>query len=199
MKFTKIPTTTFSNLQLNAGVYVKDFDPTNPVVDAANLIGATTGGSTFTATPTYTDYGADIDNAPVNVKELKRLDSWTATMSGTFVTITVASAKTLVGAADVDEADATHIIPRNTLDIEKDFEDIWWIGDYSDENGEENGGFVAIHIMNALSTGGFTLSSTNRGKGTFAFTYTAHYSIENQDVVPYEIYIKEGEAESEGA
>ena len=146
MKFTKIPTTTFSNLQLNAGVYVKDFDPTNPVVDTANLIGATTGGSTFTATPTYTDYGADIDNAPVNVKELKKLDGWEATMSGTFVTITAASAKTLVGAADVDEADPTHIIPRNTLDIEKDFEDIWWIGDYSDENGEEKGGFVALII-----------------------------------------------------
>ena len=33
-------------------------------------------------------YGDDIDNCPKNTKELKKLDSWEAKMSGTFVTVT---------------------------------------------------------------------------------------------------------------
>ena len=49
--------------------------------------------------------------------------------------------------------------------------------------------------MNALNTGGFQIQSTDRGKGQFAFTFTGHYSLANQDVVPYEIYIKVGEDE----
>lgn len=61
MKFTKIPETTFQNLQLNAGVLLSDFDPATAEVANANIIGATTGGVNFTATPTFSDYGEDID------------------------------------------------------------------------------------------------------------------------------------------
>ena len=59
------------------------------------------------------------------------------------------------------------------------------------------GGYIAIHLMNALSTGGFQLQTSDRAKGQFAFTYTAHYSMSAQDTVPFEVYIKAGEAESE--
>ena len=73
--------------------------------------------------------------------------------------------------------------------------DLWWVGDYSDKNGATNGGFVAIHVRNALNTGGFQLQSGDKSKGQFAFEFTGHYSIEAQDVVPYEVYIKAGSAE----
>ena len=114
-------------------------------------------------------------------------------MSGTFVTVTAGIAKRLAGAADVDALDATHIIPRNDLDA-SDFEDLWWIGDYSDENTGENAGYCAIHMKNALSTGGFQIQSSDKAKGTFAFEFTGHYSMNAQDEVPYEIYIKQGGA-----
>lgn len=192
LKYTKIPETTFKNLQLNAGVLLSAFDPGTATVANESIIGATTGGVNFTATPTFSDYGEDIDNCPKNMKELKKLDSWEISLSGTYVTVDANAVKALVGAADVS---GNKITPRNDLKL-TDFTDVWWVGDYSDQNGETNGGFVAIHMMNALSTGGFAIKSSDNGKGNFAFTYTAHYSIDAQDTVPFEVYVKAGTAES---
>lgn len=192
MKYTKIPETTFQNLQLNAGVLLSSFNPTSATVANESIIGATTGGVNFTATPTYSDKGEDIDNCPKNMKELKNLDYWDINMSGTYVTVDANNVKSLVGAADVS---GNKITPRNDLKL-TDFTDVWWVGDYSDQNGETNGGFVAIHMINALSTGGFAIQSSDNGKGNFAFTYTAHYSISAQDTVPFEVYVKAGTAES---
>ena len=192
MKYTKIPETTFQNLQLNAGVLLSAFNPTSATVANESIIGATTGGVNFTATPTFSDYGEDIDNCPNNMMELKKLDSWEISMSGTYVTVDANAVKALVGAADVS---GNKITPRNDLEL-TDFTDIWWVGDYSDKNGETNGGFVAIHMMNALSTGGFAIQSSDNGKGNFAFTYTAHYSMSAQGTVPFEVYVKAGTAES---
>ena len=192
MKYTKIPETTFQKLQLNAGVLLSAFNPDTATVANESIIGATTGGVNFTATPTYSDKGDDIDNCQKNMKELKKLDSWEISMSGTYVTVDANAVKSLVGAADVS---GNKITPRNDV-LLTDFTDIWWVGDYSDKNGETNGGFVAIHMMNALSTGGFAIKSSDNGKGNFAFTYTAHYSIDAQDTVPFEVYVKAGTAES---
>ena len=192
MKYTKIPETTFQNLQLNAGVLLSAFNPESATVANESIIGATTGGINFTATPTFSDYGEDIDNCPKNMKELKKLDAWEISMSGTYVTVDANAVKSLVGAAD---ASGNKITPRNDV-LLSDFTDIWWVGDYSDKNGETNGGFVAIHIMNALSTGGFAIQSSDNGKGNFAFTYTAHYSMSAQETVPFEVYVKAGTAES---
>ena len=188
MKYTKIPETTFQNLQLNAGVLLSNFNPADATVANENIIGATTGGVNFTAVPAFSDYGEDIDNCPKNMLELKKLDSWDINMSGTFVTVDADSAKNLVGAAD---ASGNKITPRNDV-LKSDFVDLWWVGDYSDENGETNGGFVAIHMMNTLSTGGFAIQSNDNGKGNFAFTYTAHYSMDAQETVPFEVYVKAG-------
>lgn len=191
MKYTKIPETTFQNIQLNAGVLLSTFDPGTATVANESIIGATTGGVNFTATPTFSDQGEDIDNCPKNMKELKKLDSWDINMSGTYITVDANAVKSLVGAADVS---GNKITPRNDV-LLTDFTDIWWVGDYSDQNGETNGGYVAIHMMNALSTGGFAIQSSDNGKGNFAFTYTAHYSMSAQETVPFEVYVKAGTAE----
>lgn len=116
-------------------------------------------------------------------------------MSGTFVAADTAIAKRLVGAADIDTQDTTKVTPRNDL-ADADFSDIWFVGDYSDQNGEANGGFIAIKLINALSTGGFQLQTSDKAKGQFSFTFTGHYSIVAQGTVPFEIYIKAGTAEA---
>lgn len=189
MKFTQIPTDTFKQLQMNAGILVDDFTPSTGTI--GNLIGATTGGVQFSDASTYTDMGDDIDNCPKNMMELKKLESHAVTMAGTFVSVTAATAKMLMGAADVDAEDATHIVPRNDV-LAADFTDVWWIGDYSDQNTGANAGFIAIHLMNALNTGGFQIQSTDKAKGQFAFSFEGHYSMDAQDTVPYEVYVKEG-------
>lgn len=192
MKFTQIPTNAMEELQLNAGILLSSFTPST--AEVSGIIGATTGGIKFSATPTYSDFGEDIDNCPKNMMELKRQDSIEVKIAGTFITISPAIAKKLMAAADIGTPDQTKITPRNDLKAE-DFADIWWVGDYSDKNGDTNGGFVAIHVMNALNTGGFQLQSGDKSKGQFAFEFTGHYSIDAQDVVPYEVYIKAGTAE----
>lgn len=191
MQYTKIPAATFEQIQLNAGILVDSFNPATGVI--GNLLGATTGGINFTDSVEYTDFGEDIDNCPKNTKELKKLDSHEAKMSGTFVTVTPATARKLAGAADIDANNANHIVPRNDL-LAGDFQTLWWVGDYSDENTGVSAGFVAIKMINALNTGGFQIQSTDKGKGQFAFEFTGHYSMNAQDTVPYEIYVKAGES-----
>ena len=195
MKFTKIPSDAFQKLQINAGILTTDFTPATGTIGEAGQIGATTGGVNFTATPTYSDFGEDIDNCPKNMKELKKLDSWEAKLTGTIVNADTAIAKRLCGAADIETTDTTKVTPRNDLK-DADFDDIWLVGDYSDKNGETNGGFIAIKLLNALSTGGFQLKTADKAKGQFAFEFTAHYSLAAQDKVPYEIYIKAGTEET---
>ena len=195
MKFTKIPSDAFQKLQINAGILTTDFTPSTGEIGAAGQIGATTGGVNFTATPTFTDFGEDIDNCPKNMKELKRQDMVEAKMSGTFVNADTKTAKMLCGAADIDTSDTTKVVPRTDLK-DSDFTDLWLVGDYSDKNGAKNGGFIAIHMLDALSTGGFQLKTADKAKGQFAFEFTAHYSIAEQDKGPYEIYIKAGTEET---
>lgn len=185
MKFTQIPIDTFKKLQLNAGILLREFNPATGEAQNADIIGATSGGVNFSATATYRDDGEDIDNCPKNMLELKQLDTWDITMGGTFVTVDTVSAKSLLAAADIDTEDTTKVVPRNNLSVD-DFSDIWWVGDYSDADG----GYLAIRMLNALSTGGFQIQSGDKTKGQLAFTYTAHYSIDAQDTVPCELYIK---------
>lgn len=197
-KFTQIPTDTFKKLQLGAGILTTNFDPATGELSAPNIIGATSGGVSFEATPSFSDFGEDIDNCPKNTKELKKLDSWEAKMSGSFVTMDTNVATSVIGTAAVASDDSTKVVPRNSVDA-KDFKDIWWVGDYSDinEDGSSAGkaGFIAIKLIDALSTGGFKIQSGDKAKGTFEFEYTGHYSIEDTDIVPFELYIKAGSAD----
>lgn len=190
-KFTRVPTDTFERLQLNAGILVDEFEPSTGVF--GNILGATTGGIQFSTNPEFTDFGEDIDNVPNNMMELKHLNQFDPQMAGTFLTCTASLVKSLVGASDIDSGDSTRVIPRAEL-LSTDFDDVWWIGDYSDVNTGENAGFLAIHLMNALNTAGFQIQSTKNEKGQLAFEYHGHYSIEDQDTVPFEIYVKSGSA-----
>ena len=194
MKYTQFPANTFQRLQMNAGIFCREFDPATGEV--TGILGATTGGGQFTAAPEYSDFGEDIDNVPKNTMELKRQDDVTVTMSTTLVTIDADAAKMLIGAADIDEDDETHIIPRRDLSV-NDFGDLWWVGDYSNINNGADAGFCAVHLRNALSTGGFQIQSTDKGKGNFALELTGHYSMATPDLMPYEVYIKQGSSASE--
>ena len=197
MKFTKLPPDTFQKLVLNAGILVDAFTPATGVI--GNLMGATTGGITFNSNPTYTDFGEDVDNCPNNTMELKRIDQFDPAMSGTFLTLTAAVVKDLIGAADIAVGDNTHVVPRDHL-IEDDFKEVWWIGDYSDINNDggtgstRSAGFLAVHLMNSLNTGGFQITSSKNAKGQMAFDFHGHYSLENIEEVPFEVYCKAGVA-----
>lgn len=197
MKFTTVAADAFQKFQLNAGIILTEFDPSTETVDRSKILGATSGGNTFTATPTFKDFGEGVDNVPANTMELKVLESVEATMSGTFVTIDNDLGAMLMAAADL--VDTNKIIPRADLKP-ADFKTLWWVGDYSNANVDDTqsgatAGFIAIKLINALSTGGLSIAPQDKDKGSFAYTFTGHYSITDTSVIPYELYIKPGTSE----
>lgn len=190
--FTQIAPDAFQKIQLNAGVLLSEFDTSGTTLDTSKIIAATGGGTNIVVTPNYIDFGEDIDNVPLNTKELKMLDNFEIKMSGTAKTVDTAFAKRLVAAADVTTSTGK-VTPRSTLKL-ADFADIWWVGDYSDVTTGNTAGYMAFRMINALSTGGFQIQSNNKGKGDFSFEFTAHYSLNDVDAVPFELYIKPGVA-----
>ncbi len=180
-RFTKIPQSTFDEIQLDAGILVKNFDPANPTVADADIICATTGGITVSCTPSFSDMGEDVDNVPNNMKEFKHLDGWDTKMSTSCLGTSPQAIKLALGCADIDGTDTTKIVPRMDLK-QTDFRDIWWVGD------KANGGFVAVQLKNALATSGFSLQTTKNGKGTIGLELTGHVSIEAQKEVPMVFY-----------
>lgn len=183
--FTVIPQSTFEEMQLDAGVLLNTFNPASPAAPAdSTIICATTGGISASCVPTYSDLGEDVDNCPINTKELKHLDSWECTLGFTSLGVSPEQIRMALGAADIGSTDTTKIVPRRDLE-QTDFADVWWVGDRAD------GGFVAIQLKNALSTDGFALTTTKAGKGQVAVTLTGHVSINAQDVVPMVFYSAE--------
>lgn len=185
-RFTKIPENAFKTLQLDAGVLLKHLDVgavergEDGFTDE-DIICATTGGIKPSCKPTYSDFASDIDNAPANLKEFKHLDSWDCEMSTTMLDSSPKSIRLSLGAADLD-AHGHKVTPRRYLKLSDFTDEIWWVGDRSD------GGCVAIKLMNALSTDGFSLTTTRNGKGQLALKLTGHVSAAAQDVVPMEFY-----------
>lgn len=178
--FKKIPQDAFDQLQVDAGLLLKNFDPTDPVEpDDADIITATTGGITVNCTPSYSDWAADVDNAENNLKEFKHLDGWDCNLQTTALGTSADLIKETIGAADIDGT--TKIIPRRNLK-DTDFSDIWWVGNRAD------GGLVAVKLKNALSTSGFSLKTTKDGKGNISLTITGHISIDDLDDMPMEFY-----------
>lgn len=189
-RFTKIPQNAFDALQLDAGMLLKRFNPASPNVQDADIICATTGGINPSCVPTFSDFGEDVDNVPNNMMEFKHLDGWDCKIATTGLGTSPDLIKMALGCADIDGADSTKIVPRAKLE-QTDFSDLWWVGD------KANGGFVAIRLMNALSTGGFSLQTGKNAKGQVTLEITGHVSIQAQDVVPMEFYSSDEEETTE--
>lgn len=178
-KFTVIPQDTFQQMQLDAGVLLNKFDPTTGAAPAdEDIICATTGGIKVDCTPTYSDLGEDVDNCPNNMKEFKKLEGWESKLSTTSLGTSPESIKLALGAADVS---GNQVTIRRDL-AQTDFADIWWVGDRAD------GGFVAVQLKNALSSGGFSLQTTKNGKGQTSIELTGHVSISAQTEMPMVFY-----------
>ena len=181
-KFSKISQKAFESMQINAGVVLNKFDPSGTTeTQDADIICATSGGVTAKCKPNITDLGDDVDNCQKNTAELMQIEDYDCTLAFTALNVTTDVIKLALGAADVSEKKVT---PRMTLDPTAstgDFKDIWLVGDTID------GGYVAVRLMNALSTGGLTLKTTNKGKGNIAVTLTGCPRL-GSDTVPMEWY-----------
>lgn len=180
-EYTQIPENTFETLGTNAGMLVDEFDPDTRTI--GKQLGATSGGINVSCVPSFVDKGEGIDNCPKNTAELKDIENWECKVSGTLVTIDADSMAFLLASAS---REGKKITPGMRLQM-SDFKDLWYVCDYG------AGGFIAVHILLALSTGGLSIQTADKDKAQFSFEFTGHYSIKNQNAVPMEFYI-DGEA-----
>ena len=181
-KFTKISAKAFESMQINAGVVLNKFDPSGTTeIQDADIICATSGGVTAECKPNITDLGDDVDNCQKNTAELMQIEDYDCTLAFTALNVTTDVIKLALGAADVSDKKVTPRMTLNPTASTGDFKDIWWVGDTID------GGFVAVKLMNALSTGGLTLKTTDKGKGNISVTLTGCPRL-GSDTVPMEWY-----------
>lgn len=184
--FSKVPQSAFQELVVEAGVVLTDFDPTDPELVDSDIVCATTGGIQASCVPTFSDWAEDVDNAPNNMLEFKKIDGWDCTLTFTALSVTADTIKLALGAAESETASGTTrttITPKREVETTDFISAIWFVGDLSD------GGMIAIKLMNALSTGGFNLQTGKNSKGQLSVTLTGHVSSAAQDVVPMEFYI----------
>lgn len=187
-KFTKVSANIFKECVIDSGILLKTFDTTGQTeVENEDIVCDTTGEITATCVPTYSDMGEDVNNCPVGMMELMNLDGWETRLSFVALNATPETIHLSLGAADVN-AETGKVTPRRTLDVSKDFRDVWLVCNLM------GGGFAAVRLINALSTAGLSLKTTKNGKGQLQIELGGHVSINAQDVVPMEFYVSKEEA-----
>lgn len=192
---TGLRASTFENLQLNAGMFLANFDYST-ATDAATLgallkterektsgsalIGATRGGGTFVCTPNTRSIEADGKREEWKGSSVN--DGWTIKLTTTLLEINADNLKRSFGTADVTDTEKKHTIKIRTDIKAADYIDsLVWVGDTSK-------GYVLIAIKNALNTAGATLTWTDKGEGTIPVEFTAHQDgLETDGYAPCEV------------
>lgn len=192
---TGLRASTFENLQLNAGMFLANFDYST-ATDAASLgallkterekpsgsalIGATRGGGTFVCTPNTRSIEADGKREEWKGSSVN--DGWTIKLTTTLLEINADNLKRSFGTADVTDTKKKHTIKIRTDIKDADYIDsLVWVGDTSK-------GYVLIAIKNALNTAGATLTWTDKGEGTIPVEFTAHQDgLETDGYAPCEV------------
>ena len=192
---TGLRASTFENLQLNAGMFLANFDYST-ATDAAKLgallkterektsgsalIGATRGGGTFVCTPNTRSIEADGKREEWKGSSVN--DGWTIKLTTTLLEINADNLKRSFGTADVTDTEKKHTIKIRTDIKDAEYIDsLVWVGDTSK-------GYVLIAIKNALNTAGATLTWTDKGEGTIPVEFTAHQDgLETDGYAPCEV------------
>lgn len=192
MVFTGFTAGTAKHLQLDAGAFLKDYDPTTDTWDTAKatkLIGATQGGGSFSAVPTVRRI--EIDGVKGAAKGLEALDEWVVTITANVKEVTAESIALALASANVAATDSaptgyTKITANNSIDLEDYLENITWVGRLSGSSDP-----VIIVVKNALCTNGLSLTMADKAEGVIVLTFTGHYNPEELDTPPFEIYYPE--------
>lgn len=191
---TPLRAETFQNLQLNAGIFIKnlaydsiaDADALKTAIrtaitDGTNILGATRGGGTFVATREVRT--PEVDGMRYGFVGSDFVDSADAYLSTTLVEVTPETVKSTLGNATVTTSGKKTTIQMHTAIEDSDYIDsLTWVGDLAD------GRYVAITLFNALNTADFTLTFADKGEGTLAAEFHARQAeVDDYDNAPFEI------------
>ena len=191
MAFTGFTANTAKKLLLDAGAFVKDYDPSTDTWDTikdTKVIGATQGGGSFSAVPTVRRI--EIDGVKGAAKGLEALDEWVVTITANVKEVSadaIALALASSTSAPADQPEGyTKITANNAIDLDDYLENIAWIGRLSGSDKP-----VIIVVKNALNTNGLSLTMADKAEGVIALTFTGHYDPTELDSPPFEIYYPE--------
>ena len=177
---TGLSSKTATNLQLGAGVILKNKYVSGSTISTANILSATNGGMTFTAQPTF--FTPTVDGMYENVKGAgKRITNWTVSLTFTAVEAEAEVLLKALGCADQDSTTGV-ITARHTISA-NDYADLYAIAERGD------GKYIQITIKNGMNTSGLSLQTVNDGNGGISFTITGNYDVSDLETPPFEIEI----------
>lgn len=191
--FSGVTANTPKHLQLDAGAFLKNYDPTTDTWATAKgtkLIGATAGGGSFSAVPTIRR--VEVDGVKGATKGFEALDEWVVTMTANVKEITAEAIQLALanGTSTAVKSPGTEVSNNyNKVTASNDLADsnyltnLTWVGKLSGSALP-----VIIVLKNALCTNGLTLTTADKAEGVVAMTFTGHYDPANLDTVPFEIY-----------
>ena len=173
------------------GIFFKNFDIENDTVETAiadgKLLGATSGGGSFTATPTVSTQ--QVDGIVGGAKGMSSIDSWEVSMSANILEITEDSIRNVLGATNVEDAtigsNPYRKITGKDLELDDYIENITFVGSLSGFSDQ----YVIIQIFNALSVTGININPQDGASSIISTTFKAHSTIENAGEPPFAIYV----------
>ena len=194
---TALRADTFDNLQLNAGVFLKNFTltgtgaPTNAgalktaivtAITAGNTLGATRGGGSFNVTKDRRT--PDIDGMRYPFKNGEFVDSSDAYLSSTLVEATPENFKLALASATMTKTGNVTTIKMRTMPDDEDYlTNLVWVGDLAD------GRLVCIELLNALNTADLQFTFTDKNEGTMGVEFHAHQdAVDSYDEAPFTVY-----------
>ena len=190
-----IRTAAFQNLQLNAGVFLVNFNYSSvtdsaalktaiatAIATPANILGVTRGGGSFKVTRELRT--PEVDGMRYPFKGSDFVDSVDASLSGTLLEVVPNNFDLLLSTGDVaTSGKKTTITMHTALNASTDYiTHLCWVGDIAD------GRAVLIELDNAINTADFELTFTDKGEGTMTFEFHARQATVNDyDDAPFRV------------
>ena len=194
---TPLNASTFDKLQLDAGVFVIGFDPSDYassgalitalasfIGDDTKCLGATRGGASFNIKRENREVEAD--GKRYSFVGSTMTDSIDAYISTKLIEITKGNLARGLGSADaVTNQKVTTITPRTRYKDSDYIGELCWVG-------ETANGVMAIYFKNALNTADFSYKINDRGEGELDVEFHAYQdSVDDYDNPPFVLYLLE--------
>ena len=184
----------FDHLQLNAGIFLVNYDYSEiadadalraaiktTLNDETKILGVTRGGGTFNVT--RESRTPEVDGMRYPFKGADFVDSADAYLSTTLLEVNPTNFKRLLATGDTTTSGKKTTVTMHTAIQSTDYiNKLCWVGDIAD------GRLVLIELDNAINTADFTLTFTDKGEGTLAAEFHARQAAVNDyDNAPFRV------------
>ncbi len=184
---------TFDHLQLNVGMFIKNFAYDSladaeallgaietELVDGDNLLGATRGGGSFNVSREMRN--PQVDGLRYRYKGGNFVDSADPYLATTLVETTPENFATVLGGIKTVSGKKTTVKMPTAIPDSAYLTNLCWVGDLAD------GTMVLICLYNALNTSDFTFTFADKGEGSFGVEFHAcQQNVLDYDEAPFEV------------